>query len=139
MAMFNSPDYKAIKYLLNPHSGRYEKQPSKLNFQKLPYELKVETTQDQRIKSQGAETIITGRFVNKKREFFSGMRRTEFPNWYHGNDYEFLKGEKVNSLVIFEFSGNDSELTVYYFNRYYKHSATERESFINYFIGRLLN
>jgi hypothetical protein len=135
MALFNSVEYKSVKYLLNPHSGRYEKQPARIPFQKLPFELKIEPTQDQRIKSQGADTIITGRFLNKKREFFSGMRRTGFKLWFHGNDYEFVKGEKVNSLVIFQFSIDDSELTVYYFNRYYKHSVTDRESFVNTFIG----
>lgn len=139
MFTFNSPDYKVIKYRMNAESGRYEKQPEKIPFLKLPFELKVETTRDQRIKSQGAETIITGRFVNKKREFFSGMRKTRFLNWFHGNDYEYSKGNKVNSLVLFEFSPDDIQLTVYYFNRFYKYSADDRDAFVHYFIGRLTN
>lgn len=134
MESFNSPDYKVVQYALNPESGRYEKRPTKISFNKLPFELKVEPTQDKRIKAQGAETVITGRFVNKKREFFSGLRQTGKSGWYYGNDYEFVKGQKVNSLVIFGFSQEDAELTVYYFNRYYKQSASERESFVNQFI-----
>lgn len=121
---------------MNPKTGRYEKEPSKFNFMKLPYELKVEVTQDQRIKAQGAQNIITGRFVNKKREFFSGLRGTAFKHWYHGNDYEFVRGEKVNSLVLFQFSEQDEFLTVYYFNRYYKQSIEQRLELVNSFIGR---
>jgi hypothetical protein len=121
---------------MNPKTGRYEKEPSKVNFMKLPYELKVEETQDQRIKAQGAQNIITGRFVNKKREFFSGLRGTAFKHWYHGNDYEFVRGEKVNSLVLFRFSEQDEFLTVYYFNRYYKQSIEQRLELVNSFIGR---
>ena len=136
MEQFNSPDFKVIRYRMNPKTGRYEKEPSKINFMKLPYELKVEVTQDQRIKAQGAQNIITGRFVNKKREFFSGLRGTGFKHWYHGNDYEFVRGEKVNSLVLFRFSEQDEFLTVYYFNRYYKQSIEQRLELVNSFIGR---
>ena len=134
MTMFNSPDYKGLRYLMNPESGRYEKQPTKIAFQKLPFELKVEPTQDPRIKAQGAEMVITGRFKNNKREFFSGLRPTAKPGWFYGNDYEFVKGQKINSLVIFSFSDDDAQLTVYYFNRFYKQSASDRETFVNLFI-----
>ncbi len=132
--MFNSPDYKGIRYILNQVSGRYEKQPTKIAFQKLPFDLKVEPTQDPRIKAQGAEMVITGRFKNKKREFFSGLRPAGKPGWFYGNDYEFVKGQKINSLVIFSFSDDDAQLTVYYFNRFYKQSASDRETFVNLFI-----
>jgi hypothetical protein len=134
MTMFNSPDYKGLRYLMNPESGRYEKQPTKIAFQKLPFDLKVEPTQDPRIKAQGAEMVITGRFKNKKREFFSGLRPAGKPGWFYGNDYEFVKGQKINSLVIFSFSDDDAQLTVYYFNRFYKQSASDRETFVNLFI-----
>lgn len=134
MESFNSPDYKVVQYALNPESGRYEKRPTKISFNKLPFELKVEPTQDKRIKAQGAETVITGRFVKKKREFFSGLRPTAKPGCFYGNDYEFVKGQKINSLVVFSFSDDDAQLTVYYFNRFYKQSASDREAFVNSFI-----
>jgi hypothetical protein len=134
MGLLNTPDYKVLRYTMNPATGRYEKQPTRIAFNKLPYELKVEQTQDPRIKAQGAEQVITGRFVNKKREFFTGMRQTMLPGWYYGNDFEFVKDQKVNSLVIVAFTDDDARLTIYYFNRYYKQSADERESFVNAFI-----
>jgi hypothetical protein len=111
--------------------------PSKIAFQKMPFDLKIEVTRDNRIVQQGAGTIITGRFVNNKREFFSGLRPVKQTNWYHGNDYEYLKGKKVNSLVIFELSNCEEFLNVYYFNRFYKQSPQERESFVLSFIGGL--
>ncbi len=137
MASFNSPDYKVLRYLLNNESGRYEKQPTRIPFNKLPFELKIEPTQDPKIQAQGAEMVITGRFVKKKREFFSGLRKTIRPNWFYGNDYEFVQGRKLNSLVVFAFSGNNAELMVYYFNRYYIQSAIEREAFIKSFISHV--
>jgi len=134
MGLLNLPDYKVLQYTMNPATGRYEKVPTKIAINKLPFELKVESTQDPKIQAQRAEEVITGRFVNKKREFLTGLRRTMLPGWYYGNDYEFVKGQKVNSLVIFSFSDDDAALTIYYFNRFYKLSADERESFVNAFI-----
>ena len=131
------PDYKLLKYRFNPETGRYQKMPSKIAFQKMPFDLKIEVTRDNRIVQQGAATIITGRFVNNKREFFSGLRPAKKSNWYHGNDYEQVKGKKVNSLIVFELSNCEEFLNVYYFNRFYKHSPQERESFIMSFIGGL--
>ena len=75
------PDYKLLKYRFNPETGRYQKMPSKIAFQKMPFDLKIEVTRDNRIVQQGAGTIITGRFVNHKREFFSGLRPVKQPNW----------------------------------------------------------
>ena len=48
--MFNLPDFKELIYILNNETGRYEKQPERIPFLKLPYELKIEETQEQRIK-----------------------------------------------------------------------------------------
>ena len=124
---------------MNPETGQFQKLPSLESFLKMPFELKIETTRANQIKGQGAEQIITGRFVNKKRTFFSGLRRTEYSNWFHGNDFEYINGEKVNSLVIFQISPNAEFLNVFYFNRYYKYSPNEREQFVNRFIGGQLS
>lgn len=128
------PDYKFLQYRYNPETGRYQKQPSKFAFQKMPFDLKIEQTRAQHIAGQGAEMIVTGRFVNKKREFFSGLRRTNSPNWFHGNDYEIVQGKKKMSLVVFRISNNDEFLNVYYFNRFYKESPQERAHLVNSFI-----
>lgn len=125
------PEYKEIKYRFNPETGRYQKMPSKIAFQKLPFELKIEVTQDVRIQSQGAEFVLTGRFVNNKREFFTGLRNTSSLSCYSGNDYESVKGKKVLSLIIAKVSQGDEFLTIYYFNRFYPHVPNSCDALID--------
>jgi hypothetical protein len=137
---FKFPENYTIEYRLNTISGRYEKQPMRIEFNKLPNELKVERTQDKRILANGANEIITGRIKGGKREFFTGLISiTSFKNFYYGNDYTFNNGTKKNSLVIFKFSEDNRQLIVYYFNSFYKDSRQEREKFVQLFINRLLN
>lgn len=134
-AMFNFPEYITTHYLLNVETGKYEKQPERIPFNKLPFELKVEKTIDEVIKRNGANEIITGRIKGGKRMFFSGLIAVpKFDNWFYGNDYQFKKGEKKNSLVVFHFANNNRELIIYYQNNFYKDSRAERESFVVRFI-----
>lgn len=126
--MFNFPKYHAIKYQNNPQTGRFEKLPSLIAFKKMPFDLKVETTQEQKIINQGARTIISGRIKEGKREFFTGLiplSHTEFV----GNHYESIKGVKKLSLIIFEFTPDNSKLSVYFFNHYYIENRDERLKF----------
>lgn len=123
--MFKYPDCKVIVYRNNPESGRFEKQPSKIAFNKMPFELKVEKTQELKIISQGAKEIITGRIKDGKRTFFSGLIPIA-PLWFMGNDYEFVRGVKKLSLVLFKFSEDNSTLVAYYFNHFYKENRDER-------------
>ena len=134
--MFNTSYYKELKYKLNSETGRYQKQPEIIPFLKLPFELKVESTQKDFIIQQGANQIITGRFKNKKREFFTGLIPVE-TNYYLGNDYEYLQGQKKNSLIVFEFSENAEYLTLNYFNRYYIDNREARIKFVCAFIHHL--
>lgn len=131
------PEYKEIKYQFNSESGRYQKMPSKIAFQKLPFELKIEVTQDVKIQSQGAEFVLTGRFVNKKREFFTGLRNTSSLLCYSGNDYEFVKGKKVLSLIIAKFSIGEEFLTIYYFNRFYPNVPSTSDALIDSIIREI--
>lgn len=132
---FNSPDYRLLRYVLNIESNRYEKQPERVPFEKLPFELKVETTWEQRIRNNGASEIITGRIKGGKREFFTGMIPVpNFENWFFGNDYQFMNGRKKNSLTIFHFVNDNRKLNIYYFNSYYKDSRAERIQFVSDFI-----
>ena len=137
---FRFPENYTIEYRLNTISGRYEKQPMRIEFNKLPNELKVERTQDKRIIANGANEIITGRIKGGKREFFTGIIPVaSTSNFYFGNDYTFNNGTKKNSLVVFRFSEDNRQLTVYYFNSFYKDSRQEREKFVRLFINRVLN
>jgi hypothetical protein len=132
---FNSPEFKTIVYKLNNESGRYEKQATLVPFEKLPFELKVETTRDERIKNNGATEIITGRIKGGKRLFFTGLIHVfNESNWFYGNDYQFINGNKKNSLVIFQFKNTNQELIIYYFNSFYKDSREERIKFVCLFI-----
>ena len=129
------PEHKTILYRINNESGRYEKQPERVPFEKLPFELKVETTREQKIINNGATEIITGRIKKGNREFFTGLvPDIKFKNWFSGNDYKFIKGVKKNSLVIFNFRNDNRELIVYYFNSFYKDYPDERKRFVCSFI-----
>ena len=130
--MLKIPDYKTIHYSLNIETGYYEKQPERIPFNKLPFELKVELTQDQRIKRNGAKEVIRGRTKNKKYLFFTGLIPTKYKNLYRGDHYEFIKGQKKNSLVLFHFSTDNRQLTVYFFNHYTVY-ASAIDLFINEF------
>jgi hypothetical protein len=132
------PNHHQCTYVINLGSGWYDKQPQKISIGKLPERLKVEKTQEERIRNNGANEIITGPFRQKKRTFFSGLVPLDAAGWYAGNDYEFRKGKKNNSLVLFHFTGADKYLHVYYFNGWYKENRAERMLFSNQF-ARMVN
>lgn len=135
MEQFKFPEFKTSHYTLNLETGKYQKQPDRIAFNKLPLLLKVETTMDPRIRSNGATEIITGPVRNGKRTFFTGLLPVFNGSvWYYGNDYQNTPQGKKNSIVVFQFSGDNQTLTVYYFNGYYKHSSQERIKFVTEFI-----
>lgn len=136
------PQYKIVFYRNHPQTGYYTKtarQPDKIPVMRLPYELKVETTQLHQIKCNALQ-IIRGRekYKNGKYKFFTGLQETNFQQWFSGNDYELLKGEKILTLCLFHFSQDNSQLTVFYFSRYYLEKREARERFINDIIPSLL-
>ena len=106
---------------------------------RIPYELKVEPTQLHQIKCNALQ-IIRGREKFKKGsyKFFTGLQETNFKQWFAGNDYEFIKGEKKLSLCLFHFTKDNSRLTVFYFGRFYIDRREARELFINDSIPYLL-
>lgn len=139
------PTFKAVYYTNNPETGYFsktEKQPEKTPVMRLPYELRVEPTQLHQIKCN-AKTIIRGkeRFKNKSGsfKFFTGLQETQFKDWFLGNDYEFILGKKVLSLVLFHFSNENDYLNVYYFSRYYIKQISKRQEFINVIVPQIKN
>lgn len=132
---FNSIEYKTIIYKLNNESCKFEKQPTLVPFEKLPFELKIETTREPIIRRNGATEIITGRIKGGKRLFFTGLIPVDrWENWFFGNDYQFTNGKKKNSLVIFHLCDNNHELVIYYFNSFYKDNREERIKLVSDFI-----
>jgi len=137
MTTFNFPEYHTVQYSMNPETGYYQKEPQKITFNKLPFELRIEPTQEEKIRSQGANEIIHGRIKNGKYQFFTGLIPVEVAGCYMGNDYEFSHGNKINSLVLFDFSSDNSRLSVYYFTRFYKYDRTQRINFSIQFLNSI--
>lgn len=136
--MYNStnlPQHKIVFYANDAQTGYYTKtpqQPDKTPVMRLPYQLKVEPTQLHQIKCNATQ-IIRGKetFKNGVSKFFTGLQHTNYKEWFAGNDYENLKGQKQLSLCLFNFSTDNSRLTVVYFGRFYIDNPAVRERFIN--------
>lgn len=133
---FNFVHYKIVQYLKDLETGKYLKQPQKVEFSKLPSVLKIETTREKRLINQGANEVITSSIKKGKYLFFTGLIPFS-ENFYFGNDYEYINGQKKNSLCVFYLSNDFKSLTVYYFNRFYKDRREERIKFIASFIEHL--
>lgn len=140
---FNLPQYKTVVYELNPETGYYTKsklQPLKTPVMRLPYELRITPTQAEKIKCNAKELIVSReKFKSGSYKFITGLQNSSFQNWFVGNDYEKLKGEKVLSIVIFHFRTDNSVLNVYYFSRYDKENTDLRIRFANTAIPYLNN
>jgi len=131
-------NHRRVIYSLN-ESGKYLKEPSRISFTKLPEWLKVEITQTNAPKINGAETIIHGPTKNGKYLFYTGLRETGLTNWQYGNHAEFRKGHKSKSLVLFRWSDNDKILTVYFFTGWYYNGRERLETIIQSIINNLNN
>ncbi len=134
--------YKTIFYSLNMATGYYTKsdtQPERIPFMRMPYELRVAKTQKENIKSNATELIMSREMTKTKSyKFFTGIQKTNFKNWFIGNDYEFIKGKKVLSLILFQFCEFNECLTVYYFSRFDKGSTDLRMKFAEQTIPLLI-
>lgn len=135
-SVFNFVHYKVVNYQLNRESGYFEKEPSKINFSRLPFDLKIEETREQRFVQQGANEVIIGRIKNGQRQFFTGLIPMA-ESFYYGDDYKRSKGEMKKSLCVFQLSTDYKTLVVYYFNNYYIQNREARVIFILSFIQSL--
>lgn len=102
--------YELIHYLRNADTGRFLKCLELVNFPRLPPELETQHTREERLLRNGADQIITGRFHKKRREFFTGLRSTGFPQLRSGNDVDksevlFLFAEDFSKMAVFHFTG----------------------------------
>ena len=132
---FNNIHYKTITYKLNIENGYFEKQPQLIVFKKMPNDLKIEQSQKEFLKHQGAELVIRGRIKNFKYSFFSGLRPVDDSGEkFIGNDYDSVNGRKRLSLIVFSFDKTKTELTAYYFSHFYKDNKDERLMFVLEFL-----
>ena len=134
--------YKIIYYSLNSATGYYTKseiQPERIPFMRIPYELRVTKTQSETIKTNATELIVSREMTKTKSyKFITGIQKTNFKNWFIGNDYEYIKGKKVLSLILFQFCEINECLTVYYFSRYDKGRTDLRMNFAHQTIPFLI-
>ena len=115
MARSIIPHHQVIKYILNDQTGYFVKQPGLTPFNKLPDELKVETTVRPFLIKQGANHIIRGRIKGGVYTFFTGIKKTSFENLFTGDHYTPGTKKKRN-LVLFEFSSDFRAFKAYYFH-----------------------
>jgi len=132
---FNNIHYKTLNYKLNSDNGYFEKQVQIVGFKKMPNDLKIEESHQPFLKQQGAKLIIRGRIKCGKYSFFSGLRAINNSSLnFEGNDYESKNGRKINSLMVFVLNQTNTELTVYYFNNFYKDNRDERMKYVSEFL-----
>lgn len=130
---FNLPHFKSINYRFNPETGYYtktEKQALESTLMRLPFQLKIARTQADKIKSN-APKVIFSREVTKtgSYKFFTGLQETPLPAWFIGNDYEYINGKKITSLILFKLSEENSQLSIFYFRRFDKRTHKDRIEF----------
>ena len=126
--------FHRIDFLLDMDAGWYIRQPQPIHFAKVPGKLKIERTQLDRFRQQGAEMMIVGPMRENRRTFHTGLRTLPVHGWFIGNDYELRNGKKVLSLVLFEFSADNAGLTLYYFHGFYRDDRENREQYAVAFI-----
>ncbi len=129
--------YREIRFILNSETGYYEKQPLEMPFQKVPFELKLESSQANYLRIIGATKLLRSRTVKGKKKFHTGLVPLAIENAYEGNQMEMVKGAKVLSLVICYFKDH-SELVMYHFNRYYIDAPKVRLERCNQFIEQII-
>lgn len=125
--------YKEFNYILNSESGYFEKEPSLIPFKKLPFELKMEESQEKYLKDRGAKVLLRSRTKNGNKQFHTGLIPLVEPLFYQGDYMEFVKGQKVKSLIIFELH-SPWVLKVYFFNRFYIDRSEVRQERCNQFV-----
>jgi hypothetical protein len=125
--------YKEFTYIQNVESGYYEKQLTQVPFKKLPFELKMEFSQEKYLKILGAEFLLRSRTTNGKKNFHTGLIPLPEKHCFEGDFVEFVKGKKTKSLIIFWFV-TPAEIRVFFFNRYYIDKKETRELRCNQFI-----
>lgn len=126
----NAVRFSKITFLFNVETNRFDKQPSFVPFTKLPNDLKVEPTHEQKIRNNGANEVISGRFKNGKRVFFTGLQSTGTANVFRGNAFD-------QSEILFHFSTDFRTLWVYYFNGY-RVVRPLRAGFYQQFVAQVL-
>lgn len=143
--MINSsslPKYSKVIYAFYPETKYYtqkeiERQETPLN--RLPVQMRLAPAGAANVKVNAAKVLLSKECKNGKYAFITGIQSTWYDGWFVGNDYEFYKGRKVLSLLLFHFADDNNEMEVFYFHQYDKPNSFLRLQYANGIIPHLLN
>jgi|ERR1035438_2037054 hypothetical protein len=124
---FSFAEATPLLYKLNTETGYYILASAPIGFTALPNELKMERTQDKKIRSNW---VLCSRIRNGKYLFFTGLIETNHPKVLWGDHYN--KGKK--SFLFSVFSPDNTEMEIYYFRNFYPHVPPMREKNIREFL-----
>ena len=109
------PQSFVFTFQLN-ENGQYLKTTGAEYFSKVPNELFLEVIRH-------PETIVAERLIRGKERrgesysFQTGIRPIS-SHLYYGDHFEFIKGKKANSFILFEFEKGGESLTLHFFNHF---------------------
>lgn len=140
MNTFNLPKYSKVIYCLNPEAKYFlqseiEVQETPLN--RLPLEMRLAPAGAANVKPNASKVLLSKDCIKGRYSFITGLQSTLFDGWYLGNDYEYYRGQKVISMILFHFTKADTRLELYYFHKYDKNNTFYRLRFANDIIPRL--
>ena len=104
--------YYCIAFILSNTTQRYEKQPMIKIFKKIPTDLKMEETQDPKIKLR-SEYLLRGRQVNGKCTLHLGLEKSTIEKMYRSALDDTKKSE-----VHIVLSDDYKTMTMYVFNNF---------------------
>jgi hypothetical protein len=147
--MFNIPKYKTVVYEWMPANGYYQKskvQPELYAVNQLPFEVKREKTIIDSIKQNASEGLWIHEYkkTNGSKKILTGLQTTSYLNWYCGDTIRFLKTKtpgfsgKEKSLLIINFSADNTTMTIYLFSGFYIDIPALRFKAVDSYIPALL-
>lgn len=129
------PEFQIVHHTLNEENHIYNIVSRPMGFYKVPNELVIEKTQ-KRNKIDSDFIIRSREKKNGKHLFFTGIKQTEYQNWFYGDFFEFIEDQKVNSFILFHLSPDQRKLTIH-FAIHYKVYPSKREKVIKEYIARI--
>jgi hypothetical protein len=139
MESFNIPKYSKVIYRQNPETKyflRTEIEAQETPINRLPLEMRLAPAGAANVKINASKVLLSKEHNKGKYNFITGLQETVYKNWFLGNDYEYYRGSKVLSIILFHFI-NATDLAVYYFHRYDKKNTFHRLQFVNAIIPEI--
>lgn len=136
------PKYSKVIYTCNAETKYYiqkESERQETPVKRLPIEMRLAPAGAANVKVNAAKVLLSKDCKNGKYAFITGIQSTWYQDWFVGNDYEFYRGKKVLSLLLFRFANDSNEMEVYYFHQFDKPNSYFRLQFANGAIPHLLN